>query len=58
MTNEEFVHQISDAEKSLYRVAKSVLKNDADCADAIQETVFALGSDREKQWGICWHTRL
>ena len=40
MTNEEFVSQISDAQTTLYRVAKSILKNDEDCADAIQNAVL------------------
>lgn len=40
MTKEEFVREISEADKSLYRVAKSILKNDEDCADAVQNAIL------------------
>ena len=40
MTKEEFVQNVSAAEKSLYRVAKSILKDDEDCADAIQSAIL------------------
>ena len=40
MTNEEFVRHISDVQSSMYRVAKAILKNDEDCADAIGEAVL------------------
>ena len=62
MTNEEFVHQISDAEKSLYRVAKSILKNDADCADAIQNAVLKafdkIGTLKQESFFRTWLTRI
>ena len=62
MTNEEFVHQISDAEKSLYRVAKSILKNDADCADAIQNAVLKafdkISTLKQKKYFRTWLTRI
>ena len=40
MTNDQFVRHISDAKCSMYRVAKAILKNDEDCADAIGEAVL------------------
>ena len=39
--NEEaFIRLIRSCESSLYRVAKGILKEDLDCADAIQETIL------------------
>ena len=62
MTNEEFVYQISDAEKSLYRVAKSILKNDADCADAIQNAVLKafdkINTLKQEKYFRTWLTRI
>lgn len=39
MTKEQLGKVIVDAEDSLYRIAKTLLYNDADCADAIQESI-------------------
>ncbi|MEN1986835.1 sigma-70 family RNA polymerase sigma factor [Paenibacillus hubeiensis] len=36
---EAFVHLIRATKQSLYTVARSIVKNDEDCADAIQETI-------------------
>ena len=62
MTNEQFVCHISDAEKSLYRVAKSILKNDEDCADAIQTAIlkaFAkLDTLKHEKYFRTWLTRI
>ena len=62
MTNEEFVRQISEAEKSLYRVAKSILKNDEDCADAIQNAVLKafhnIGTLKQEKYFCTWLTRI
>ena len=62
MTNEEFVKQISAAEKSLYRVAKSILKNDEDCADAIQNAVLKafdkIGTLKKEKHFRTWLTRI
>jgi RNA polymerase sigma-70 factor (ECF subfamily) len=35
-----FVRLIKAAEVSMYRVAKAMVKSDAECADAIQETIL------------------
>jgi RNA polymerase sigma-70 factor (ECF subfamily) len=37
---EAFIRLINSCESSLYRVAKGILKEDTDCADAIQETIL------------------
>ena len=62
MTNEEFVNQISAAETSLYRVAKSILKNDEDCADAIQNAVLKafdkIGTLKNEKYFRTWLTRI
>ena len=62
MTNEEFVRQISESEKSLYRVAKSILKNDEDCADAIQNAVLKafrnIGTLKQEKYFRTWLTRI
>ena len=36
MTKSAFIKEVHDAEAMLYHVAKSILKNDADCCDAVQ----------------------
>ena len=62
MTNEEFVKQISESEKSLYRVAKSILKNDEDCADAIQNAFLKafhnIGTLKQEKYFRTWLTRI
>lgn len=40
MKKENFSKQVLQAEASLYRVAKSVLHNDEDCADAMQNGIL------------------
>ncbi|MEH7389218.1 sigma-70 family RNA polymerase sigma factor [Bacillus sp. JJ1503] len=37
---EAFIRLIRNCESSLYRVAKGILKEELDCADAIQETIL------------------
>ena len=39
MKKEQLGELIIASEETLYRVAKSLLYNDADCADAIQEAI-------------------
>ena len=36
MRQEEFVACVEGMERALYRVAKTILRSDADCADAVQ----------------------
>ena len=40
MSDQEFTLRVRALERKLYRIAHAILWNDADCADAIQETVF------------------
>ena len=39
MTKETLGQLIIDSEETMYHIAKSLLYNDADCADAIQEAI-------------------
>lgn len=39
MTKEKLGALILDSERQMYATAKSILPNDEDCADAIQETI-------------------
>lgn len=62
MNKEEFTQRILDAELSLYRVAKSILHNDDDCADAIQNAILkawqARHALRKKEYFKTWLTRI
>lgn len=40
MDKEQFTAEVLAAEKGLYRVAKSILGNDEDCADAMQNSIL------------------
>ena len=40
MDEHSYLQRMQACERSLYRVARSILWNDADCADAIQQAVF------------------
>ena len=54
--------RVEDMERRLYRVARAVLWNDADCADAIQEAVvkgwLKRGSLRNPDWFETWLIRI
>lgn len=39
MVKEELGELILESQDNLYRISKTILKNDADCADAISETI-------------------
>lgn len=62
MTNEEFVRLVSDAESKLYRVAKSILRDDEDCADAIQSAILnafdKLSTLKQEKFFSTWLTRI
>lgn len=62
MNKEEFTRQVLAAEKSLYRVAKSILGNDEDCADAMQNAILKayekLDTLRNVQHFKTWITRI
>ena len=40
MDEQSYLRRVGDCERSLYRLARSILWNDADCADAVQQAVF------------------
>lgn len=62
MKKEDFSKQVLDAESSLYRVAKSILHNDEDCADAIQSGILKafqkVDTLRNDKYFKTWLTRI
>ncbi|WP_430112588.1 sigma-70 family RNA polymerase sigma factor [Paenibacillus sp. B1-33] len=59
---EAFIRLITGMERSLYRVARSILKRDEDCADVIQEAIFkafrAIHTLREPAYFQTWMFRI
>ncbi|GAA0374652.1 RNA polymerase sigma factor [Bacillus horti] len=59
---EAFCWLIKHYEQTLYRIAKSYLKSDADCADVIQETILMayqnLKSLRQPEYFYTWLVRI
>lgn len=62
MDQQRFAQAVMAAESSLYRVAKSILHNDEDCADAIQNAILKayqkLNTLRNDQYFKTWLTRI
>ncbi len=62
MSKEEFTAQILELEKSLYYVSKSILCNDEDCKDAMQNAILKayknLGNLRAEKFFKTWITRI
>lgn len=62
MKKDDFCAQVLEAEGSLYRVAKSILHNDEDCADAIQNGILKayqkLDTLRHERYFKTWLTRI
>lgn len=62
MDKEEFTRQILAMEKSMYHVAKSILRCDEDCADAMQNAILAAYSRRDdlrnQNYFKTWLTRI
>ena len=62
MNKEEFTAEVLKAEKSLYHIAKSILKNDADCEDAVSEAIVKafgnLASLKKDKHAKTWLTRI
>jgi len=58
----EFTEKVLEAEGTLYRVAMSILKNDEDCADAVQEAILLaygkLHTLREERYFKTWLCRI
>ena len=62
MTKEELGTLILDSERQLYCTAKTILFNDQDCADAIQETIVRafskIGTLRDDRYARTWLIRI
>lgn len=62
MKKEDFIAQVLNTEGSLYRVAKSILHNDEDCADAIQNGILKayqkLDMLQKEKYFKTWLTRI
>lgn len=58
MDRDDFASRVAAAEPTLYRISKSILKNDCDCADAVQEAILTaygkLSSLREARYFKTW----
>lgn len=62
MNKEQFTTAVLGAEKSLYHIAKSILRNDEDCADAMQNAVLhafeKLHTLQNEMYFKTWLTRI
>jgi len=62
MNKNQFTAEVLKAEKSLYHIAKSILKNDEDCADALQSAILTAWQKqntlREEAFFRTWMTRI
>lgn len=62
MEKEEFAKLVIASEQSLYRVAKSILREEEDCKDAVQEAIACgfskLTSLKKDEYAKTWLTRI
>ena len=62
MTKQDFTEQVLARERTLYRVARSMLRREADQKDAVQETVAKAWAKRhtlrEERYFATWLTRI
>lgn len=62
MNKKRFTTEVLEAEKSLYHIAKSILRNDEDCADAMQNAVLhafeKLHTLQNEMYFKTWLTRI
>lgn len=62
MSKETFAQLVRDAEETLYHVSKTILHNDADCADAVQEAILIafhkLHTLKEEKYFKTWLVRI
>ncbi len=62
MDKEAFANVVLSSTDSLYRISKSILKNDTDCEDAVQEAIAIgfskLGTLRQDAYAKTWLTRI
>ena len=60
--NNAFIRIVKEYEKTMYRIARAILKSDGQCADAIQETIMkafqSIKSLREPAYFKTWLTRI
>lgn len=50
MNKDEFTEQVLEIEKSLYYISRSILSNDEDCKDAIQNTILKAYKNLGKEY--------
>ncbi len=62
MTKDDFTQKTLDSEQMMYRISMSMLKNNADCEDAVQQTILTaykkLNSLRHEEYFKTWITRI
>ena len=62
MEKEAFADVVLSSTDSLYRISKSILNNDADCEDAVQEAIATgfgrLSTLRQEAYARTWLTRI
>lgn len=62
MDKEAFASVVLSSTDSLYRISKSILKNDTDCEDAVQEAIATgfgkLNTLRQEAYARTWLTRI
>lgn len=62
MDKKQFTTEVLEAEKTLYHIAKSILRNDEDCADAMQNAILhafeKLHTLRNEMYFKTWLTRI
>ncbi len=62
MNKNDFAEKVTTAEATLYHISKSILKNDCDSADAVQETIITayskLHSLRDERFFKTWLCRI
>ena len=62
MFKADFIARVRACERRLYRVARTILRSDADCEDAVQETLLRAWSKldtlRDEQYFETWLIRI
>lgn len=62
MDKNTFTQKVLECEETLYRVSMSILKNEQDCEDAVQDTILAaygnLSSLRNEEYFKTWLVRI
>lgn len=62
MNRTDFIHRVLACERRLYRIARTMLRSDADCEDAVQEALLRAWAKkhtlREEQFFETWLIRI